>query len=410
MRNPKDKKKIIADCDFFYTEGSFSNSNPIHLEIGMGKGQFLLNMALKYPNINFIGVEKYSAVAALAIKKIKPYQLPNLKILIMDAIDLPNILKNKIACIYLNFSDPWPKKRHTKRRLTSPVYLDCYANLFQTNATIIQKTDNDEFFKYSLFSLKENGYEINKVSYDLSKENIDNVMTEYEEKFRNKGIKIKYLYAFKPLKKIIFDLDNTLIKFDKDKFLLTYAEVLKKHNIPKTSEELYDVINKYEETMPNYDINQLHEFIAQNFQIKLPEGFIKDLCWAIGKKWVYEGDETLKSTLNYLKSKYDLYVLTNFFTDVQTRRLEKMALLKYFKAVVGAEKFIKPNPLAFHAFFQDCAATECLMIGDSLEHDILPAEKLGMKTILFTKYSQIKSSTTLQIASWQELKNILEFN
>lgn len=198
MRNPKDKEEIINSCNFFYNKNeSFSNNNPIHLEIGMGKGQFILNMALNNPNINFIGVEKYSGVASIAIKKIREYELSNLKILIMDAKDLSEIIPNKISCLYLNFSDPWPKDRHAKRRLTSKEFLKIYDNLFKDKKLIIQKTDNDNLFGYSLESLKEYGYNIEQISYDLHQENIDNVMTEYEEKFSKEGIKIKYLRASK---------------------------------------------------------------------------------------------------------------------------------------------------------------------------------------------------------------------
>lgn len=198
MRNPKDKEEVINSCTFFYNKDEgFVNSQPIHLEIGMGKGQFILNMALKYPNINFIGVEKYSSVASVAIKKIREYEVSNLKIIIADAKDLGEILKNKVSCIYLNFSDPWPKDRHAKRRLTSPNYLKYYDDLFVNNNLIIQKTDNDDLFNYSLESLKEYGYKLEKVSYDLHSEDIDNIKTEYEEKFSEKGIKIKYLRAVK---------------------------------------------------------------------------------------------------------------------------------------------------------------------------------------------------------------------
>lgn len=196
IRNPKDKDEVINNCNFFYHD-DFINNNPIHLEIGMGKGKFILEMALKYPNINFIGVEKFSSVASFAIKKIAPYNLPNLRIIIGDAIDLGEILKNKISCIYLNFSDPWPKKRHAKRRLTSREYLKSYDELFKDNKVIIQKTDNDELFLFSVTSLKEYGYNIEEINYDLNSEDPSNVMTEYEEKFRNKGIKIKYLKAVK---------------------------------------------------------------------------------------------------------------------------------------------------------------------------------------------------------------------
>ena len=199
IRNPKDKNEIIENCNFFYTPGCFKNNNPIQIEIGMGKGQFILEMALNNPNINFIGVEKFSSVASLAIKKISPYNLPNLKILIADAINLKDIIKEKISCIYLNFSDPWPKLRHAKRRLTHENYLKSYEELFSDKVVIIQKTDNDDLFAYSLESLENNGYKIVTKSYDLHKENISNFMSEYEEKFSKQGIKIKYLKAEKKL-------------------------------------------------------------------------------------------------------------------------------------------------------------------------------------------------------------------
>lgn len=191
MRNPKDKDEVISSCDFFYD--GFNNDNPIHLEIGMGKGKFILEMALKYPNINFIGVEKYSSVASVAIKKIREIKPDNLRILIMDAKNLEGILKGKVDTIYLNFSDPWPKDRHAKRRLTARNFLESYDKLFKGSPHIVMKTDNDNLFQYSLESFKEYGYKINKISYDLHSETLDNVETEYEEKFSKEGIKIKYV-------------------------------------------------------------------------------------------------------------------------------------------------------------------------------------------------------------------------
>ena len=190
MRNPKDKDEVINSCDFFYD--GFNNDLPIHLEIGMGKGKFILEMALKYPDINFIGVEKYSSVASFAIKKIREYKPSNLRILIMDAKNLSEVLEGKVDTIYLNFSDPWPKDRHEKRRLTSRNFLESYDKLFKDSPHIIMKTDNDNLFEYSLNSFKEYGYKINRISYDLHSENLDNVETEYEEKFSKDGIKIKY--------------------------------------------------------------------------------------------------------------------------------------------------------------------------------------------------------------------------
>ena len=193
MRNPKDKDEVLTSCTFYLDENLFNNNNPIHMEIGMGKGEFILNMALNYPNINFFGVEKYSSVACVAIKKIRQYDVPNLKIMIVDACDLPEYLYGKIATIYLNFSDPWPKARHEKRRLTHENYLKVYDNLFGSKCHIVMKTDNDNLFSFSKESLKNYGYNIIKESGDLHNESINNIQTEYERKFSSQGVKIKYL-------------------------------------------------------------------------------------------------------------------------------------------------------------------------------------------------------------------------
>ena len=198
MRNPKDKDEVISSCNFLIKdEVSFDRNLPLHIEIGMGKGDFILNMAINNPDINFIGIEKYSSVASIAIKKIRDYNLPNLKIIISDVVNLEELLFKKVSVIYLNFSDPWPKDRHAKRRLTSENFLKLYDNLFKDKCVIFQKTDNDNLFSYSLDSLKNYGYLIEEVSYDLHSTNIFNIMTEYEKKFSEQGIKIKYLKAVK---------------------------------------------------------------------------------------------------------------------------------------------------------------------------------------------------------------------
>lgn len=196
MRNPKDKDELLNDCDYYY-EDNFNNDNKICLEIGMGKGQFILNMALENPETNYIGVEKFSSVASVAIKKINQYKPNNLKILVGDIANLVDTLEGKIDTIYLNFSDPWPKDRHAKRRLTSINYLQVYDKLFKGDKHIIQKTDNDDLFQFSLEQYKEYGYEIKRISYDLHNEDIKNVCTEYEERFSNMGVKIKYVVVIK---------------------------------------------------------------------------------------------------------------------------------------------------------------------------------------------------------------------
>ena len=199
MRNPKYKDEVINNCSFLIKdEVNFDDMNkPLHIEIGMGKGNFILNMALNNPDINFIGIEKYSSVASVAIKKMNDYNLPNLKVIISDVVNLEELLKNKVDVIYLNFSDPWPKDRHAKRRLTYKSFLELYDKFFKDKCVIFQKTDNDNLFEFSLNSLKEYGYNIDEISYDLHSTDIPNVVTEYEEKFSKDGIKIKYLKAIK---------------------------------------------------------------------------------------------------------------------------------------------------------------------------------------------------------------------
>lgn len=198
MRNPKNMDEILNSCNYFLTEDLFNNDNDICLEIGMGKGNFLLGMCLNHPNINYIGVEKYSSVICSAIKKINEYELDNLKILNIDIMDIPQYLYGKIKTIYLNFSDPWPKKRNTKRRLTSENFLKLYDNLFKDEKHIILKTDNDDFYEFSKESLLSYGYKIINETSDLHNSDItDSPKTEYEEKFSSQGVKIKYIEVIK---------------------------------------------------------------------------------------------------------------------------------------------------------------------------------------------------------------------
>lgn len=176
----------------------FNNNNPIYIEIGIGKGKFIIENALKYPNINFIGIEKYDSVLVRAIQKSNDLELNNLKLIRMDAKRIEEVFSNEIDRIYLNFSDPWPKDRHYKRRLTSFVFLDKYEHIFKNNKYIIMKTDNINLFNFSVESLTNSGYTIEFMTNDLhSLNDIDNIMTEYEEKFSNKGIKINKLIARK---------------------------------------------------------------------------------------------------------------------------------------------------------------------------------------------------------------------
>ena len=175
----------------------FGNNNPIYIEIGMGKGDFIIENAMRYKDINFIGIEKFDSVIVRAIQKSNDLELDNLKIIRVDANKLEEIFDREIDTIYLNFSDPWPKDRHAKRRLTSMVFLSIYDKIFKDRNRIIMKTDNISLFDYSLDSLCENGYEILYKTNNLDCLNEDNIMTEYEKRFYNLGVKINKLIAEK---------------------------------------------------------------------------------------------------------------------------------------------------------------------------------------------------------------------
>lgn len=211
LRNVKNASAIINSCEFVIKnprefrgkyENLFGNSHPIHIEIGMGKGKFLHEMAKINPDINFIGIEKYESVLVRAVQKMSVEPLPNLRLVCMDAMGLGEVFNHEISCIYLNFSDPWPKNRHARRRLTSPLFLDIYEDLFVSELfggekRIIQKTDNIILFASSLKNLNNAGYYFEEVSLDLASTDIPNVETEYESKFKSQGVKINYLKASK---------------------------------------------------------------------------------------------------------------------------------------------------------------------------------------------------------------------
>jgi len=173
----------------------FGNNKPIFIEIGMGKGDFIIENAIRYPDINFIGIEKYDSVIVRAIQKSNELELSNLKLVRMDANYIDEIFKKEVSRIYLNFSDPWPKDRHAKRRLTSRTFLSKYDSIFKDDFYIEFKTDNVDLFNYSIESLEDYGYNIDYLSRDLHSENIDNIMTEYESKFAKLGVKINKLVA-----------------------------------------------------------------------------------------------------------------------------------------------------------------------------------------------------------------------
>ena len=206
LRNVKNAIEIVDNSPFVVHEPKefkgkynevFGNNNPIELEIGMGKGNFIIDKAMKNPDINFIGVERYESVLCRALEKLEDKQLPNVKIICIDAIELDEVFDKEISTIYLNFSDPWPKKRHAKRRLTSHVFLPVYDLIFKDEKVIVQKTDNVGLFESSIVSLSTYGYTLEDISLDLASTGMENSLTEYEAKFMSQGIKINYLKARK---------------------------------------------------------------------------------------------------------------------------------------------------------------------------------------------------------------------
>ena len=171
----------------------FENKNPIHIEIGMGKGKFIVTLAKQNPEINFIGIEKYSSVLLRAVQKLQEEEndLRNLRLICIDAKEIEDVFgMEEIKKLYLNFSDPWPKDRHAKRRLTSKEFLKRYESIIERNGLIEFKTDNKILFDFSLEEYKKSNWELNAVSFDLHNDaslNRDNVMTEYETKFSQMG-------------------------------------------------------------------------------------------------------------------------------------------------------------------------------------------------------------------------------
>lgn len=185
----------------------FGNDHPIHVEIGMGKGQFIEQMAILHPEINYIGIERYDTVLLKALKKrealmVEGADLANLTFLSIDARLLADVFApGEVDRIYLNFSDPWPKDRQANRRLTSPVFMKIYRQFLKPSGTLAFKTDNEGLFDYSLLSVPESGWTLTAVTRNLHQDesmNQGNVMTEYEEKFSAKGNPIFKLIAAPP--------------------------------------------------------------------------------------------------------------------------------------------------------------------------------------------------------------------
>jgi tRNA (guanine-N7-)-methyltransferase len=207
LRNVTGSREVIADSRFVVHEPEgvkgrwsevFENENPIHIEIGMGKGRFMMDMAGANPDINYIGIEKYSTVLLRAIQKMEENELDNLRFIRMDAEDICEVFgKGEISKIYLNFSDPWPKDRHAKRRLPSRQFLNRYNEILKPDGRIEFKTDNTDLFDFALGEIEPAGWKIEKMTRDLHHDEDmfkGNVMTEYEEKFSSMGNPIyKYI-------------------------------------------------------------------------------------------------------------------------------------------------------------------------------------------------------------------------
>ncbi len=195
IQEPEQKKGKWAEV--------FGNDHPIHIEVGMGKGQFIIEMAKRNPEINYIGIEKYSSVLVRAVEKLEDFEQNNLRLIRMDAENIEEVFdKDEVDRIYLNFSDPWPKDRHTKRRLTSTRFLERYNNILTPEGRVMFKTDNKDLFDFSLEQVEEAGWILENHTYDLhhSEYNEGNVMTEYEEKFSAKGNPICRLVAYRHAK------------------------------------------------------------------------------------------------------------------------------------------------------------------------------------------------------------------
>ncbi|MCI8814525.1 MAG: tRNA (guanosine(46)-N7)-methyltransferase TrmB [Lachnospiraceae bacterium] len=210
LRNIPEAKNIVENSPFVVQNpcclrGAWNkfwqNTHPIHLEVGMGKGMFLMEMSQRHPENNYLGMELYDSVLLRAIQKRQTMEKPmeNLYFLCADARMLPDIFAEKeIQKIYLNFSDPWPKARHSKRRLTSRQFLERYKQILSLDGTVEFKTDNLDLFEFSLQEVKESGWTLISHTYDLHQDqqmNQNNVMTEYEEKFSSMGNPICKLVA-----------------------------------------------------------------------------------------------------------------------------------------------------------------------------------------------------------------------
>ena len=200
QRYIKDAKEKLASSSLFITDGKnfkgnwksevFKNNNELHIEVGTGKGKFIMELAKRNPNINYLAIEKYDSVLLRLKEKLDEEALSNIRLLIMDATTIEEYFATgEVDKIYLNFSDPWPKKAHAKRRLTSPLFIARYNNILNDKGSITFKTDNRGLFEYSLETFANSMFSIYDISLDLHNDDRypDNIKTEYEEKWEDKG-------------------------------------------------------------------------------------------------------------------------------------------------------------------------------------------------------------------------------
>ena len=210
LRNVPGARDVMAANEYVFTEPEgmagtwsqiFGNNNPVHIEIGMGKGRFITTLASMNPDINYVGIEKYSSVLLRAVEKQDELCLPNLSFIRMDAENITSVFgKEEVDRIYLNFSDPWPKDRHAKRRLTSRQFFARYDEILKSNGRVEFKTDNRPLFDFSVEEVNEAGWKLSVCTYDLHNDEKlveGNVMTEYEERFSSQGNPICKLVAIR---------------------------------------------------------------------------------------------------------------------------------------------------------------------------------------------------------------------
>ena len=207
LRNVPGAREVMVENEYVFTEPEgmkgtwhevFGNDNPVRIEIGMGKGRFISTLAAQNPDINYVGIEKYSSVLLRAVEKQEELQLPNLRFIRMDAENICEVFgAGEVDRIYLNFSDPWPKDRHAKRRLPSRQFLARYDVILKKEGTLEFKTDNRPLFDFAIEELEPAGWKAQEITYDLHNDAAlmeGNVMTEYEEKFSSVGNPIcKYI-------------------------------------------------------------------------------------------------------------------------------------------------------------------------------------------------------------------------